>query len=640
MGAIFGYSGFEDNNLIRKMSRASNHRSPSGFRYYKNKSVTLGQGIFKVGKDCCHCPITNEEENLVLLCAGRVFKSDIIKSFLISKGHEFKTDFSGEVILHLYEEYGMNFLDKINGDFGFCIYDCLNGKIILCSDHSGSKPIYYFKEGENIVFASDIKSILQYDQFEKKLDKHAVDLFLIYLTLPTERTLFQEIKRVMPSTFVVFDSGSVKKVKYFRVKENINYSKREDFFIKKTKIELERAVEDRIIGDVPIHVCLGGLDSSSVTGILASKVDEINTYTLGFGNTFNERDFARKVSEMHGTNHHEIHFETKIADKFYKENLQHFSSPPVMDMGAVVSHNIISRLKESGCLLFNGDGADEIFGGLRNESMISQRKLLKIPRLVINSMKEFLTIFTSVLELTAGMLNSQSNCIERLKLYEYWFLLKESGLLERAYANLTPTFFFELYKVNGKLENNDLFVFSNYLNEYNLHFINRLMKLNLEFRSYMGELIKNEILCTSHGLVNNCPFLDRKLIEFSFQVPVKYKFKKNYNKILLAKATRDILPEVCEIKKSLFVGGGLDIFNSYFKCNNSVVKDLFDKSELFRNFRRDFLDNIIEPFSGSNKKIYHPSRKHYNDISKIHTLFSLGLWYEHYFNDEKLERFF
>ncbi len=638
MGAIFGYVGFEDNNLVRKMSRPMRHRSMDGYRYYKNKDLVFGQGISKIGADCSPGPIISEDGDIVLLFDGRVFRADKIRSSLESEGHEFKTGFSGEVILHLYEECGMKFLNRINGDFGFCLYDSGKRKLFLCSDNSGSRPIYYHENGRALVFASDIKPILQYDVFERKLDEYAFNLFLTYLFLPTEKTMLQGIRRVMPSTYVVFDSGSLETVRYFEIKENIDNTKSEEYFIKKTRAGLERAIDDRFIDGVPIHMSLGGLDSSAVVGILSSRADVINTHTIRFDNEFDEGGFAREVSEMHGTSHHEFYVDGDSIEGFYKKMLANFNSPSVINMVAISLYSIFSKMAGKRSLFFNGEGADEVFGGLKNESMLKYRSLLNMPKPVRNFISKSFIASANGMGGFADFMRLNKGRFERSTINEYAKFLKELVSMDRSYANLTPTFYFDGYEAGVNCDGKDLFLYRKGLNDKRFCYVNRLMKMDTESRAYLDGLARNEIICSSRGLLNNCPFLDKELIIFSFKVPMRYKFRRNSNKALLAKATKNLFPKRDLIGKGLFTRGALSVYNDYFTQNRSLLENLFEKSEVFNMFRRDFLDKNVNQLARRSSDCF--STKGFYRISKIHTLLSLGLWYEHYFNDEKISNFF
>lgn len=632
MGAIFGYKGFEDKNLVRKISNKLNHRDLDGFEYYKDKNISLGQGILGIGKDFCSKPVTNENEDIVLICDGRVFQVGKIKLYLENKGHKFKTDFSGEVILHLYEEEGMDFLNKINGDYAFCIYDSREKKLILCSDHAGSRPIYYHHNSKGVVFASDIKPILEYEEIEKKLDKYALNLFLTYLLLPTENTLFTSIKRVMPSSYVIFGDDSKKVVKYFEIKEDIDKSKSEVYFIKKTREELERAVEDRIFDNVPIHIGLGGLDSSIVTAMLATNVDKINTYSLAFDPKKNILSFSRQIAEMYNTNHREIFLNSKDIDRFYKDLLPYFNSPSVMDMGAIIASNIFFKIKGKRSLYFNGEGGDPVFGGIKNEQMLLEKKFFNYPYFL----KELASL--SIKGINKGIYILNYRIPKILPGFQNFNPLKDLSLskklssLEEIYANLTATLYFKNYSLKD-IENkkNLLFIYRQYLGDIRYCFLDRLMKINTEIKSYMDHMVRNEILATSSGMVNNCPFLDKQVIKFSFTVPIKYKFKEYSNKILLVKATKDLFPKNMKTTKTEFSPFFNQLYGSYFKHNKDIIKDMFDNSKIYKHFNRKFLYRQIA---------LNDSKHFHRAIRRIHTLFSLGLWYEHYFNDEKISKYF
>lgn len=635
MGAIFGYAGFEDNALLKDMSKKLSHRAIDGFRYYKDTDVSLGQGVTRIGKDSCTSPITNEDGTICIIFDGRLFNKENNSTFLKSRGHKLKTDFSGEAALHLYEDYGMNFLDYINGDFAFCIYDSKKNTIILCTDNSGSRPLYYYSRGKELVFASDIRPILEYELIEKKLDKYALDQFLTYFLLPTENTLFTSIKKVMPSTYIIFGDGINGTAKYSEIKESIDYSKNEDYFIKKIRQEIERAVGNRVFDDVPVHVSLGGLDSGLVTGVLSSKTNDLNTYSLAFEDDKDGMALPKSISQMHNTNHHEIYADENDIKKFYTKILPHFNFPSVMHMDATTKSSIFLNIKGKRHIYFSGEGGDSVFGSTKDRQMILDKRFLNSHFLVKKSLNSLAEYANKMIYVSNDLLSLSNKANNKIPYFSKITIDKNLPSIEKIYANMTQSLCFETHSISkGKLTDT-FYIYKKYLNDSNFSFLNRLRKMDIELESFLNQVPKDETLCAFRGMINNSPLLDERIIQLSFKIPLRYKFSLNSNKILLAKATKDLFPGSKPPKKSDFGTASWRFYGNYFKDNISAILDLFDNCELYKNFSKKFLYNAIESIKPAEND-YWKLRK---SVNKVNVLLCLGLWYMNYFHNEKIEKY-
>lgn len=634
MGAIFGFLGFEDKKLLKQMSKLEEHRSLDGFKYYLDKKISFGQGINKIGTDYFLEPLTNENEDIILLFDGELFETEKIRKDLELKGHRFKTNLAGEIIIHFYEEEGANFIKKINGDFAFALYDKKIKKLILSSDHAGSKPLYYHHNKNEIIFASDIKPILQYTKIKKILDEKALDLMLTYLLIPTEKTLLKGIKRVMPSTYLTYKNNVIHTHTHFAIKEKIDQSKNEEFYITKIRNKLEKSIFDRINNKTKINISLGGLDSSIITGILSSKINNINTYSYNYGYETKDLLISRKISEKNKTNHKEIIVEKEDITDFYRTKIPFFNTPSIMDLGASSMNSIYNKIQDKKSYLFTGEGADPLFAGVRNENMKKYRRIITLPlnlrRLIGSLIQKTIHLFRP---------DRQEIIISILQSLDTSYLRDESGMfskkletLERLYANLYGTFFFSNYK--GKTNDPSLLeTYKTYIEEKDIIFLNKLMKLLTETKGYLEQLQRNEIQSTIQGLSNKTPYLDKRIINLSFTIPLKYKYKPRINKILLLKATKDLFPKNIKLEKTPVGIEAVEFYQTYFTDNKSSIENIYEKSRIYKSFKKDFLTKIFKP------KQHKSFDSQFFRIQKIHALTTIGLWYEDYFNNENLKKF-
>lgn len=635
MGAILGYLGFEDHNLAKSMAPREKQRALDGFRYYRAKNLTLGQGASILSKDrrnYCLRPIENEEGGIVLICDGGLFGSEKIRQELEGKGHEFRTEFSGEAILHLYEEYGMDFLKSVNGDFAFAIWDSRLKRLILCVDHCSSRPLHYYCKDGKVVFASDIRPLLEYDLFEKRIDSHALDLLMAYFLSPTEDTLFYHVKKVMPSTYVVFEKGKRTVSTYYRIKEDIDSEKPEQYFISKIREELERSVQDRVIEGVPVHLSLGGLDSGTITGILASKVENLSTYSLAFDTSYDDFIRSRKIAEHHGTRHHEIFVDSKNLNGFFTKSLPYFNEPSFCD-AYIFLYDVFSRINGKRHLFFNGDGSDPVFGGWKNNQTVLYRKISWFPYFFNNIFFYAMGRSMSDPEFKAGVKRLLMLNPKALRTFAGIAFSRKVNSVSEFYANLKFSLYFDDYRGEYlKKKNFDaLSIYNLYLNDERYSFPNRLVRLFIETRGYMWHIVTNDAYSTSRGMQNNCPFLDRQLIDLTFKVPVKlkYAYRKYKNKQLLANAVKDLFPKGMDLRKMGLSSYASTVRKEFLRSNESCIQNLFDRSKIYTYLNPRLL----------NKEMGKIKTGDWSGLNNLYALFSLGLWYEYFFNDEKITKF-
>ena len=327
MCGICGIS-WDDQNLIRLMGRACKHRGPEQEGFYIDQNVSFCCERLKIIdlSENAKQPLHNEDQTIWVILNGEIYNFKEIRNELENK-HKFYTDSDTEVILHAYEEYGDNFLSKLNGMFAFAIYDTRKKKIIVARDRMGVKPLYYHFEDEKLTFASEIKSIFQNKEIPRVINNDALCQFLVYSYTIDNQTMFKDIKELPPGHKLEY-SYTEKKIRIDRYwsldfKEN-NFDESKNLEILKKL--LTNAIDVRQVSDAPIGALLsGGLDSSIIVGIL-SKLSEnpVKTFTTGFGHDLDEFNEAKLVADHCGTDHKEIVLNysdlIKKIDKNYANN--------------------------------------------------------------------------------------------------------------------------------------------------------------------------------------------------------------------------------------------------------------------------------------------------------------------------------
>ena len=356
-----------DKDLIKLMGNACKHRGPEQEGFYLDDDVSLCCERLRVMdlRDIGGQPIHNEDETVWAVQNGEIYNFKKLKNNLEQKDHKFYSNTDTEVLVHLYEEYGENFVDYLDGMFACAIWDLKNKKLIIARDRLGVKPLYYWFKNKHLIFASEIKSILQYEEVKREINHEGLSQFVTYAYTIDGQTLLKDINELLPGHKLTYDllEKTIEVKKYWDLKlEKNTFSENENF--EKVKKLLEDAVEKRRISDAPLGALLsGGLDSSVMVAIL-NKFSEkpIKTFTTGFGNDLDEFEEAKIVAEHCGTDHNEIMIDFSDLTKSLPKILWHMELP--FGRPSILSNYMVSKeIKKFVTVAYTGEGSDELFGG-------------------------------------------------------------------------------------------------------------------------------------------------------------------------------------------------------------------------------------------------------------------------------------
>ena len=315
-----------------------------------------------------HQPISNESETVWVILNGEIYNFQELRAELERSGHVFKTHTDTEVVVHLYEEVGLEFLKRLRGMFGVALWDVPRSRLVLARDRLGKKPLYVWKSPERLLFASEIKSILQDDAVPRHLDYHALGEYLALGYVPAPLTMFEEIEKVLPGHYLVIENGRIVDREYWDVRFDPVEDCSEQEWVERVREKLLEAVRLRLISDVPLGAFLsGGIDSSAVVAAMARLTDRaVKTYSIGFEGEdgyYNELPYARIVAKAFATDHHEIIVRPEVADLLPR--LIYHLDEPIADSAFITTY-LVSRLaRESVTVILSGVGGDELFGGYR-----------------------------------------------------------------------------------------------------------------------------------------------------------------------------------------------------------------------------------------------------------------------------------
>ncbi|NPV50436.1 MAG: asparagine synthase (glutamine-hydrolyzing) [Candidatus Methanofastidiosum sp.] len=581
MCGIAGFFGFEDKELIKNMLDSLYHRGPDDHGIFTDKDASIGnRRLSIIDVSGGHQPMHNEDETVFVVFNGAIYNFLELKEELEKKGHRFYSNCDTEVLVHLYEEYGKDFPKKLLGMFSFAIWDSVKKKAILSIDPAGKKPLHYFFNNGILLFASEIKSLLNYKEIKVELDGVSLNYLLNLQFIPYERTLFKNIKKLLPGHTLIYENGKITTKRYWKleVKEE---EKPIEYYVKQIQELFTDAVRRRLtLSDVPVGIFLsGGIDSSSVVGI-ASQFQKVNTYTVGFGEPTDELDSARLVSDYFETDHHEILVENDLL-KIMPEAVYHSEQPSI---GMLQSYLVSKAARKHVKVILSGMGGDELFAGYDRDLYMEKnlRYGKYIPKFV--SSKGLFNLINGMpfrLGLNYHEFFRRVNAVSQLKDVTRYYLLLRGAM---NITNETKEYFYneKIYDNVQDVEKLFLPYFSN-----NLNIINQKLYAEFETKLPYHLLHIEDRMGMANSLESRAPLLDKGLVELAFSMPREYKLQNGITKYAFRLAMKDTLPkEVFSKPKWGFA------VNPYYQFR----KDLKDYAE-------GILDDKILEEVGINKKI-------------------------------------
>lgn len=364
MCGIAGIYGLNDLNTVKKMTRAIQHRGPDDEGFYIDENISLGHRRLSIidlqgGKQ----PIFNEDKSVVIIFNGEIYNYKELRKRLIENGHEFYTQTDTEIIVHMYEEQGLNFVKNLNGMFAFALYDVNKKKLILARDHAGIKPLFYTKKEGKLIFGSEIKAIFNsgiiapHIDMESLKEKHVFGHYML-----DGRTLFRGIKQLLPGHIIVVTGRGERTLKYNK-KSYPNNLKDENIGKNSILKLLRESVKARLMSDVPLGTFLsGGLDSSTIATLHRELVPdkEIHTFSITDDSYSEDSKKARIVAEHINSNHHEFVFST---DELMKNMPAYVYHEEDTSYGIIYSFVLCRLTKKYVTVALSGNGSDEIFAG-------------------------------------------------------------------------------------------------------------------------------------------------------------------------------------------------------------------------------------------------------------------------------------
>ena len=535
----------EGSGHIEDQLSSLRHRGPDAEGLFEQPSAWLGETrLAVIDLVTGDPPIANEDESVGVAFNGEIYNFRELREELRSGGHTFRSQGDAEVVAHLAEDLDpVAMVSRLDGMFAFAVWDQNNERLILARDRIGKKPLYYWTNGERLVFASEIKSLLANPRVPCGLRVEAIPAYLTFGYVPTPETFFEGIRSLPPGHVLVAEKGGEPRVvRYWHppvggVGDGEHLPLTIEDAAAHVRALLEQAVRRRLVADVPLGAFLsGGIDSSSVVAIMARETGRpVQTFTIGFdeAGVFDEREFARLIAARYGTEHHEFVVHPDAVDLI--ERLVWHHDQPFGDSSAVPTFLLSEDTRRHVTVALSGDGGDELFAGYeRFTAALAARRFAALPRPLQIGMRRGVELLPSTsLRGQAGNLQRFARVADRglPEAYRSWVSYVGDGEREALLAG----------NLGGGRE----------LSQYGeiwdasapAHPLDRLLDLNL--RTYLLDdlLVKTDRMSMAHGLEVRSPFLDDALFEFAVRLDPRLKVRRRLLKRVLRAAVSDLLPE-------------------------------------------------------------------------------------------------
>lgn len=593
--------------VLGKMMDRIKHRGPDSDGKYVDEQIAMGFRRLSIIdlSDQGSQPIFNEDKSLVLTFNGEIYNYKDLREELVASGHKFYTQTDSEVLIHGYEQWGENMLDKLRGMFAFVIFNKNTNEVFGARDFFGIKPLYYAKMGETLMWGSEIKSFLDHPHFKKELNTDVLETYLTFQYSPTTETFFKNVYKLPAAHCFTYKNGEMNVRRYWEVKFHADNGTSLEDWVNRISDTFKNSVEVHKFADVEVGSFLSsGVDSSYVAAV--ANVDK--TFTVGFGEDekYNEIGYAKEFSKYINKEN----FSKVISPEEYWNSLskiQYHMDEPLADPAAVALFFVCQIASEKVKAVLSGEGADEIFGGYNiYHNPADMASYFKIPRPIrkaVGAVAEKLPHKHGINYLIRG----SKDLDERFIGNAYIFSEKERKDILSIKTNapdamaITKPFY-------DKVRDQDQ--------------VTQMQYIDLHLWMTGDILLKADKMSMAHSLELRVPFLDRKVMELAEQIPVKDRVTETETKYAMRLAALQACPPQTAKKKKLGFPVPIRVWLKEDKYYN-IVKNKFTSPQSAQFFHTDKLVQLLDD---------HRAGK-YDYSRKIWTVFSFLVWYDVYFSD-------
>ncbi len=629
MCGIYGYLLRQepvDAGVLRRMGDTLGHRGPDdkGEHIERRAGMSIGLGhkrlsIFDLSVSGRQ-PMSNEDGTVWLSCNGEIYNFRELRSELLDKGHAFRSQSDSEVIVHLYEEMGVDCLERLKGMFAFALWDRAKSALLLARDRIGKKPLHYASYNGGIAFASEIKALLQHPAVDRSLDLSSINKYLALEYVPAPHAIFASILKLKPGHYLWYKNGDSTVQKYWDLPLSdfpIGY-KTEEEYAEELRAILERAVRARLAADVPVGVFLsGGIDSSLVAAYAARAERHVRCFSIGFEEkSFDESPYADSVADA-------LHLDLSRRVFTTGEMLAHldrlpeFLDEPLADASILPSYMLAKTASQDVKVALSGDGGDELFAGYPT---YQAHRLVTYYDLLPEGLKQ------AIKSIAAALPVSHHDISPDFKIKQF---LRGAGVSSEIRFFIWMGSFTDAERkslftadCNAALAGHNTYedIFS-YVRESGLNKdLERILYLSAKLYLQDDILVKVDRASMANGLEVRCPLLDQEVVEFACRLPMQYKLRGLTTKYLLKQAAAGILPErVIRRKKkgfgipiSQWLGGELrDFMLDHLSERRIKTQGYFDYS-----YVKSLIDDHLKKKKDNRKLLW--------------TLLIFQIWHERY----------
>src|SRR5260221_10969424 len=531
--------------LIERMTHLISHRGPDDSGVYLDGDIGLGFARLSIiDLSGGHQPMSNETGDIWIVFNGEIWNYKTLRKELIEKGHHFRTTSDTETIVHAYEEYGVDCVARLHGMFGFAIWDGPRKRLLLARDRVGKKPLYYTRVDGDFLFASEIKSLLCHPRVKRQVDAQALADFLSVRYVPAPATLFANIHKVQPGHWLLCEQATIREECYGDYSLSKSEQRLVEEYLLGIREHIRRAVEERMMADVPVGAMLsGGVDSSIIAGTMSQLTSQrVQTFCVGFDvPNYSELPYARLVAEHFGTEHHELVVTCSDLSKYWPLLTWHRDEPvsEPSDLGVYLVSKLARQYVK---VVLSGEGGDELFAGY--------------PKYIVDRMARYYHVLPASIrdQLITPLLDHLPYSMRKLKMaarslsqpapqrWMNWFGIFNGQLKEDLLSASTK----------ASIDTDASRAFRRLL-EKNPQRDDLSSMLYLDTKIWLPDnlLMKGDKMTMAASLESRIPLLDSHLVEYAASIPSHLKTKSFKAKYLLKRAFADFLPEPILTRKKM-----------------------------------------------------------------------------------------
>ncbi|WP_248548850.1 asparagine synthase (glutamine-hydrolyzing) [Paenibacillus odorifer] len=606
IAGILKYNGQPpQEETLKQMTGVMNHRGPNHEGVWLDSHIGLGfRRLSVIDLRDGNQPMTNEDRTLWIVFNGEIYNYKTLRDQLKLKGHHFQTQSDTEVIVHLFEEYGKDCVHHLRGMFSFAIWDLKEQSLFAARDHFGIKPFYYYKDENNLLFASEIKSILAVQGVPRKLQYQSLFSYLTFQYVPHPDTMFEHIHKLGPAERLFVNSdGEMKIEKYWEPHFQPVERSLADY-AEEIQWKLKESVNLHLQSDVDRGCFLSsGIDSTAIAAMMRAE-ESTKTFSIGFEGLNNETIIANQTAAKLGTDHYFHILSQRDFFESIPKTVWHLDEP-VADPSAIALYHLNQLAKEHVTVVLSGEGADELFGGYRiYREPNALRPITWMPNFIKDSLRKSLSVYPYHFYGKNYLLRGLTPLEERF--FGNANIFNKSGKMNLLHESV--------HAQNSFLHPADI-VKPFYDKTAHLDPTTRMQFIDMNFWLPGDILSKADKLSMAHSLELRVPFLDKEVFETASKIPVSNRIGQKTTKLALRKAMEGIVPEAIVNRPKL----GFPVpIRDWLK---TPISDIMFEQIRYSGIEEIFNMNIIE-------EMFTQHRSNKGDYSRrIWLIYIFSVWY-------------